>query len=66
MPSDRDDLTQELPAFRCVGKLLDGSNCPCRQYRGSGGPCETEFVLLVGDVPPTITCGHRPDQHLEN
>ena len=42
--------------------------CGCRDYRGDGGPCRTQYKDFTGpdfgEGPPLRTCGHRPSQHL--
>jgi hypothetical protein len=43
--------------------------CGCRDYKGDGGPCSTQFTDFTGpdfgEGAPKRTCGHRPSQHLE-
>ena len=42
--------------------------CGCTNYEGDGGPCQTTFLDFLGpDLgtgPPTVTCSHRPSEHL--
>jgi hypothetical protein len=43
--------------------------CGCRDYKGNGGACSSQFTDFtgpdLGDGSPTRTCGHLPSQHLE-
>jgi hypothetical protein len=40
-------------------------NCPCSDYKGDGGPCETMITIdPEAPNPPFVNCGHPPSKHL--
>ena len=43
--------------------------CGCRNYKGDGGPCMTQYRDFtgpeLGSGAPLRTCGHLPSDHLE-
>jgi len=49
----------------CAAHIEAFGRCPCRDYKGDGGPCLTRTTLDPGATPhPVRSCGHPPSKHL--
>lgn len=49
----------------CNAHIEAFGNCPCSNYKGSGGPCQNRITLDPIATPhPFRTCGHPASKHL--